>query len=1403
MSKKIDGGTVEIKGKADLKDIINQGNKAGKALDNTKKSAQSADRQLKGAARASSGASKNFSKMSQGITGGLVPAYATLAANLFALDAVFRFLKSSADFRVLKEGQMAFAAATGVAYQSLARDLQTATRGMINFRDAAQAGAIGRAAGLSAGQLRELSEAAFTVSVALGRDVTDSFNRLVRGVTKAEPELLDELGIILRLEEATTKYAASLNLNKNQLSIYQKSQAVVNEVLDQAEKKFGKINAIMEPNANAISQLGVAFEEAIDAMRPLIAFFAEGIAKFGKANIDVLVLAILGFAGGIINSVIPATHELQTAQAAQTKDYEDRLERLRIKQEQVRQSKLQLASTPIAQQNFMAEMGDRQIGGQVGKDLSAGNALSGQQIGNLKSQLSRGVGAFSDMSKGQQVIVREALDDMKKNGGKMSKSMKLSMQKAGLSVKMFGETTKLAGIGIKGAFNRMTGAVLGFVATVGTIFAVVSVIYMLGKALYNLAMKQRIAEAKQFNEILDKQTESVKRLNSELIKMGQVVKKGLVQGSEYDVFLGNALESTDINERLQVFERLREEAHKNKQGFAELRAELLGTFRRLSDINPEFAQFAEELQRTGRLSDKTKKALAELQKEIMTVKAAQDALTQSQGEMIKEQNRLIQALPKVPYQNLIDLLKTQANAYLDLTAAGKDYEDHLLATIMKLEMMNNLQEQALQIQKDQILLDQKKSFSGFAGDGPGKRQLGIKQAELNLQKEIKKTNDLILNIKLADQEGDSTKLSALADQADLQSDMVAKAATLVELEKLRASRMFMTFNKLYQDIENDLGKAIGAGLRGDSSGFAKIGENMVKTMTDGIGQMLSEQFIEDIMPDALKPKSAGDEIITASQEHAAKVKLAIAEGSFLHYGSIKKGSEEGAKVMDKVLVNNAGNLQKILDQINIAEHGIAQTEKEQLFGKGGTFENPTGGELQRTINDRDTAQQLSTTAGVVSFIKKSGLRGDIATSDAKTFAEKGMDLKETTKLYNERAARGTLQAIGKLDRSKTYFPMQLADGSIRMVTGKEIQDYKDSTGYKGDYGANMVAGQGSSVAKFASKSGGTALGVGGGQYATGASIQRLERLIELEIERSVTRENKMFKGANEDYAEFLLGNTQAAKADVDNANQKILGIDAEGKVIDKRLAAFDGTTKPAFTETTITDTKTGLGLFNADGTLNPEFISNFSGGLEGLTKLVNEAAGKDGEGNPLDPKEKSTDKFSKNLNQFSGVIGMMGALTGKEEATAKIMAKVAKIQLLISTYEQAKMAMESKGGILTKLAAFMGFGGADPARQGGIMSRHGRSYASGGIASGPNSGYLAELHGREAVVPLPNGRSIPVDMGKGKMSTNNTNITVNVSDGGSSTQVDSDGASDLAAVINMAVQERIEKEMRPGGILGA
>lgn len=56
-------------------------------------------------------------------------------------------------------------------------------------------------------------------------------------------------------------------------------------------------------------------------------------------------------------------------------------------------------------------------------------------------------------------------------------------------------------------------------------------------------------------------------------------------------------------------------------------------------------------------------------------------------------------------------------------------------------------------------------------------------------------------------------------------------------------------------------------------------------------------------------------------------------------------------------------------------------------------------------------------------------------------------------------------------------------------------------------------------------------------------------------------------------------------------------------------------------------------------------------------------------------------------------------------------------------------------------------------------------YANGGIASGPTSGYSTMLHGTEAVVPLPDGRSIPVDIDFGDANAGKTTAATASDDG--------------------------------------
>jgi hypothetical protein len=305
MTKNIKGAriTFEVTDDGSLKLVEKGAKKTKRSFDSLGDSAHTADRRLKGASQQSSNTTKNFSKMAQGITGGLVPAYATLAANIFAISAVFRFLSDAADFRVMLQGQQEFAAQTGTSLSLLTAEVQAATDAQLAFKEASQAVAIGRAAGLTKDQIIDLAEVAKNASLALGRDLTDSFQRLTRGAIKAEPELLDELGIIVRLNDATKEYARLLDLDANALNTFQKSQAVVNATIAQGQEKFGDLNI----EVNSFTKLAKTFDDVLNTLKKGISDFAEFLATSLAVNPAALAGASTLLGTGLLKAMIPDT----------------------------------------------------------------------------------------------------------------------------------------------------------------------------------------------------------------------------------------------------------------------------------------------------------------------------------------------------------------------------------------------------------------------------------------------------------------------------------------------------------------------------------------------------------------------------------------------------------------------------------------------------------------------------------------------------------------------------------------------------------------------------------------------------------------------------------------------------------------------------------------------------------------------------------------------------------------------------------------------------------------------------------------------------------------------------------------------------------------------------------------
>jgi hypothetical protein len=186
---------------------------------------------------------RNFSGLAgaAGAGQGIVAAYATLASTLFAVTAGFQALSQAARVEQLTAGLEILGARGGTSLKATAQGLREVTDNAISTAEAMKAVASASAAGLGQDEINRLGRVARGASLALGRNLGESMDRLTRGAIKLEPELLDELGIMVRLDEAVKQYALENNKVASSLSLTERRQAFLNAVLEEGERKFGEI----------------------------------------------------------------------------------------------------------------------------------------------------------------------------------------------------------------------------------------------------------------------------------------------------------------------------------------------------------------------------------------------------------------------------------------------------------------------------------------------------------------------------------------------------------------------------------------------------------------------------------------------------------------------------------------------------------------------------------------------------------------------------------------------------------------------------------------------------------------------------------------------------------------------------------------------------------------------------------------------------------------------------------------------------------------------------------------------------------------------------------------------------------------------------------------------------------
>lgn len=1266
---------VNVDDKGTTKKLGLESKAAAKGMDDLGRGSRTADRNIKGAAQASANGTKNFSKMGQGM-GGLVGVYATLAASAFALSAAFQFLKGASDFRNLLEGQKALGAVTGVAYKTITNSVIAATDGQLKYADAAKAAAIGTASGLSPEQLSRLGAAAKTASVALGRDLGDSFDRLIRGTTKAEPELLDELGIILRLEAATEKYGLQIGKAAGDLNAFERSQAVANEVLEQAERKFGAMEKLMDPNAAALNQFGKAFDDVAKTIQNAIAGPMAGIATFLSENILSLISVLGLFAAGILKQVLPSMSAWKDSSKAAMEAAKTSQQAIRA---ELQQTRLEYAKLNQAQRQTMlgAQGGAQDIlkgfkpsksgqgatefltGGSDSKkaQTAADKALSHFEA-QTKANVKKRTGMFKDMTV-QQVA------DLRTGYNLQAGIIKEGERKFTFSLKNIGNRIKLTSLTFQ-SFSKTVQRGFAFMATAAARFGAA-----LSKAFFYVGIAVMAFDAfkmvyRHFNPIseatkeLNKQVKEISDRYSTLTEeVGRTIKvlndfsQMNLTPEERIQSTASSVQSMDVN---KVIEDINFIANlpTDSDMFKELQPQVADAVNQLITLDNRFRVLGKSIRSGGKVTDLAAQQTRNLSNHLLDQKRALSQMPETIQGVNKAFTALVGSMKK-PF--------------------GSEYKASLntMVTDSKIAAEASGEELAKLTQKRKQFVADNTSlvYSAVPNADGTPDETGSMIFDSTKQQELNNLDQLIKE--------------ATDSQGKFNSQVANASNGIAALEK-RQTRI------------NEL-------LGNRASAEKTFAEDKTRgvTLSEKITNLESQNTLIATKRNTLEAKK---EVVLAAQGVLLAKQADKAQ-------TLTKEEEESLSLLTAQKDQMDGKLSIIDSEVKL------ETIKNNIL-----VENL---KLQRELS-KDSEKRLNLELSLVRAKQRTKF---IEAGGTGSFGrERGVELANQQRITLQQQLRSAQQKQQDAQLEQTNLSQRTGDlaASPEQLAAAER---------KLEISKQNVALLNQEITLFGNRGQAALLNV---KADTEAARLRFEALSANPV---VTEFNTRLNALKE--RNIILTTQQKESLYAELEAQQTLN-----DAYERKVALFD--------------------------TLESSLADAFTGIIDG-TKTAKEAF----------------------ADMAKAILGHLARMVAEMMAARIIQAALSSFggggDSAVNAAGKTVHSGASNAG--ANIAAKYGY------RNGGIATPP-TGYSTGGIAKGSTSGYPAILHGTEAVVPLPNGKTIPVEMKSGGQQTNNVTVNVSVDKNGSassSASGDDTSVENFGKAISKAIQDELSKQQRSGGML--
>ena len=154
--------------------------------------------------------------------------------------------------------------------------LRVATGGLVSDLELVELASTSAALGVDQGSDRffELTEAAQKASIALGKDFGEAVAVINQGIGRLSPQVLDNLGVVVKLGDVYEKAAAEIGKTTEQLTQQEKQTALINETLRQLNENFGDVSLNAQTAGQAAGLVQVAYKNLTD----------QFVAAFGESE---------------------------------------------------------------------------------------------------------------------------------------------------------------------------------------------------------------------------------------------------------------------------------------------------------------------------------------------------------------------------------------------------------------------------------------------------------------------------------------------------------------------------------------------------------------------------------------------------------------------------------------------------------------------------------------------------------------------------------------------------------------------------------------------------------------------------------------------------------------------------------------------------------------------------------------------------------------------------------------------------------------------------------------------------------------------------------------------------------------------------------------------------------------